>query len=94
MFEPYCPPPSFYFTVMVADTGAALQMSSMADAGFQEASGLEAKIETEALKEGGENRFIHQLPGVTSSPNLVLRPAMSRGLRFCPNGRRRPSVPP
>lgn len=73
MFEPYCPPPSFYFTVMVADTGAALQMSSMTDAGFQEASGLEAKIETEALKEGGENRFIHQLPGVTSSPNLVLR---------------------
>ena len=73
MFEPYCPPPSFYFTVMVADTGAALQMSSMADAGFQEASGLEAKIETEALKEGGENRYVHQLPGATSSPNLVLR---------------------
>jgi phage tail-like protein len=73
IFGNYYPPPAFYFTVMVAGSGTPLQLSSMADAGFQEASGLEAKIETEALKEGGENRYVHQLPGATISPNLVLR---------------------
>ncbi|MBV7534717.1 phage tail protein [Duganella sp. sic0402] len=69
----YRPPPGFFFTVMVAGTGTALQLSSIADASFQEASGLEAKIELEAVKEGGENRFVHQLPGQTTTPNLVLR---------------------
>ncbi len=34
---------------------------------------MEAKISTEEVTEGGENRFVHQLPGVTKSPNLVLR---------------------
>lgn len=73
MSEPYYPPPGFFFTVAVADTGTPLQMSSMADTGFQEASGLEARIETEAVREGGENRYVHQLPGPSRSPNLVLR---------------------
>ena len=69
----YYPPPAFLFTVVVAGTGTALQALSGADASFREASGLEAKIELEAVPEGGENRFVHQLPGVTKSPNLVLR---------------------
>lgn len=69
----YCPPPAFAFTVMVAGSGTALQLSSMADASFQEVSGLEAKIELESVKEGGENRYVHQLPSQSSSPNLVLR---------------------
>jgi phage tail-like protein len=69
----YLPPPAFFFTVNVAGTGAHLQMSTPTDASFQEASGLEAKIDLEEVREGGENRFVHQLPGVTRSPNLVLR---------------------
>lgn len=69
----YYPPPAFAFTVAVAGTGTTLQMSSPTDAGFQEASGIEAKIDLEEVVEGGENRFVHQLPGVTRSPNLVLR---------------------
>lgn len=69
----YYPPPAFYFSVTVSGTGTSLQMSNPVDASFQEASGLEARIETEAVPEGGENRFVHQLPGVTKSPNLVLR---------------------
>ncbi|NVM78404.1 phage tail-like protein [Duganella sp. SG902] len=73
MFATYHPPPAFSFTVMVAGVGTPLQLSSLADTSFQEASGLEARIDTEALAEGGENRFVHQLPGVTKSPNLVLR---------------------
>lgn len=73
MFGAYRPPPAFSFTVMVAGVGTPLQLSSLADTSFQEASGLEAKIETQALAEGGENRYVHQLPGATRSPNLVLR---------------------
>ena len=69
----YYPPPGFCFTVLVAGVGAPLQLSSLSDAAFQEASGLEARIETEAVPEGGENRYVHQLPGRTKSPNLVLR---------------------
>ncbi len=73
MSKVYFPPPAFSFTVTVAGTGTALQLSSTADASFQEVSGLEAKIETEAVTEGGENRFVHQLPSATKTPNLVLR---------------------
>lgn len=73
MANVYYPPPAFSFTVAVAGSGTNLQLSSIADASFQEVSGLEAKVETEAVAEGGENRFVHQLPGVTKSPNLVLR---------------------
>jgi phage tail-like protein len=69
----YFPPPAFYFTVAVAGRGTALQLLSGADASFQEISGIEAKIEVETVNEGGENRFALQLPGVTKSPNLVLR---------------------
>jgi phage tail-like protein len=69
----YFPPPAFYFTVAVAGTGTALQAMSVADASFQDISGIEAKLETESVSEGGENRFAHALPTVTKSPNLVLK---------------------
>lgn len=39
----------------------------------QEMSGLEASIETEPVVEGGENRFVHQLPKAARHANLVLR---------------------
>lgn len=32
------------------------------DARFQSVSGLDVQLETESLKEGGENRFEHQIP--------------------------------
>ncbi len=69
----YYPPPAFFFTVAVAGTGTALQLASLTDGSFQDVSGIEAKIETEDVREGGENRFAHHLPGVTKTPNLVLR---------------------
>lgn len=40
---------------------------------FQEVSGLTATMEMELLKEGGENRFVHQLPVRTSYNELVLK---------------------
>lgn len=43
------------------------------DIKFQEVSGLNATMDMEPFKEGGENRFIHQLPVRTSYSELVLK---------------------
>lgn len=69
----YYPPPGFHFTVSVAGSATPLQASSQIDGSFQEVSGLEGTIDVETVAEGGENRFVHRLPGVTKYPNLVLR---------------------
>jgi phage tail-like protein len=44
--------------------------------GFREVRGLEASVEVKEYAEGGENGYVHKLPGETRYPNLVL----SRGL--------------
>lgn len=43
------------------------------DASFQEATGISLSLETETIKEGGQNRFTHQVPGRTNYDNLVLK---------------------
>lgn len=43
------------------------------DMSFQEVSGLEMKVETEAMREGGEYAFTYMLPTRISQPNLVLK---------------------
>lgn len=43
---------------------------------FTEVSGLELTIATEDILEGGQNGFVHKVPGRISWPNLVL----SRGI--------------
>lgn len=43
---------------------------------FREVSGLELSIDVEEVKEGGQNGFVHKLPGRMSWPNIVL----SRGV--------------
>lgn len=43
------------------------------DVSFQSISGLDVEIEKEVLKEGGENRFEHQLPGRTKYTPLTLK---------------------
>jgi phage tail-like protein len=40
---------------------------------FIEVSGLEVSIEVEEHEEGGENFFVHKLPGRITWPNLVLK---------------------
>jgi len=46
------------------------------DSRFSEVFGLSAEMETLKLKEGGENRFTHELPVKTSFPHLVLKRAV------------------
>ena len=40
---------------------------------FMEVSGLELTIGVEEVSEGGENSYVHKLPGRMSWPNLVLK---------------------
>src|SRR3954447_25473177 len=40
---------------------------------FHEVSGVEVSFEVEEHEEGGENGFVHKLPGRITWPNLVLK---------------------
>lgn len=40
---------------------------------FQEVSGLEVEVGVENVEEGGENGFVHRLPGRMSWPNITLK---------------------
>lgn len=40
---------------------------------FMEVSGLELTVGVEEIQEGGENSFVHKLPGRMTWPNLVLK---------------------
>ena len=72
--QSFYPPVSFYFRVELADkiNGKAKPKSNV-DNSFQEVTGLNVEMETEAVNEGGENRFAHKLPKKTKYSNLVLK---------------------
>ncbi len=60
-------PSAFYFKVAFAAT------LGMSDTSFQEVSGIGSEVETEPYAEGGENRYVHQLPKSIKHPKLVLK---------------------
>jgi phage tail-like protein len=59
--------PAFYFKVAFAEIG------NDSDTSFQDVSGIGSEIEMESYVEGGENRFVHQLPKSVKHPRLVLK---------------------
>lgn len=61
----------FYFNVTFEGLGGFKN-----DARFQSVSGLTVEHEFENIREGGENRFEHKLPGRTKYSDLVLKRAM------------------
>lgn len=62
------PPVGFHFSVVFED------LPSGQEVGFQSVSGINATISQDfTIKEGGENRFTHKLPGRASYENLVLK---------------------
>lgn len=65
------PPAGFYFKVVIDDMPDS-------DSEFQELSGLSMSMETQSVKEAGENRFTHQLPLPAKAEPLVLK----RGLKI------------
>lgn len=64
------PPVSFFFDVsfLSPDFG-----SDVVETRFQSVTGLSVDMQTETLKEGGENRFEHVLPTRTKYSPLVLK---------------------
>ncbi|MDW3223302.1 MAG: phage tail protein [Paracoccaceae bacterium] len=66
------PPVAFHFSVSFVGL-----IPPVPDMAFQEVSGLESSIELEPLTEGGENRFVHQLPKSVKHSNLVLKRSMT-----------------
>jgi phage tail-like protein len=67
------PPVSFHYVVSFNGIG-----DKTIDTQFQSVSGLSAEMETEAVKEGGENRFTHQLPVRASYTDLVLKRGLAK----------------
>jgi phage tail-like protein len=49
-----------------------LDVSGMSIAGFTAISGLEMSFDAYEYQEGGNNGFVHRLPGAMRHPNLVL----------------------
>ena len=60
-------PAAFQFTVSIGSGAATV------DTSFQEVSGLELSMEVDELREGGENRFMHQLPTGVKQTRLTLK---------------------
>ncbi len=69
----YYPPTGFYFRVAFSGVDG---MGGDDQQRFQDVGGLSFEIETETLREGGENRFEYKLPKRTKYPNLVLKRGM------------------
>ncbi|AXT61556.1 phage tail protein [Aquimarina sp. AD10] len=59
----------FYFRVSFLN----LPKGKDVDVQFQSVAGLDVQIEKESLKEGGENRFEHSLPGRRKYTTLTLK---------------------
>jgi len=46
---------------------------------FKSVSGLSVSVTTEDISEGGENEFVHKLPGRLTWPNLVFKRGVTDG---------------
>lgn len=77
------PPSAFYFMVLFDKVGRDM------DTSFQEVSGISSEIEVESVVEGGENRFVYQLPKGVKHSNLELKrgiaPVNSPLIKWCKN---------
>jgi len=80
----YYPPVGFHFSISF-DSSVT---DNDGDARFQSVGGLNVELETETVKEGGENRFVHSLPVRSKYPNLILKRGMltnSKLIDWCIN---------
>ena len=73
MAQTYLPPTSFYFELTILGSPTSPWPRTEVDGSFQEISGIDRELEVQALPEGGENGFTHQLPKRGKHPNLVLK---------------------
>lgn len=77
------PPVSFFFEVVFQGEGLD---KDVVETRFQSVTGLSVDMQTETLKEGGENRFEHILPVRTKYDPLVLKRGLvtdSKMIQWC-----------
>lgn len=67
----WSPPVAFYFRVEFHSD------PKIPDTAFTEVSGLSVELETESLKEGGQNDFTYQLPVRGKQGKLILKRALT-----------------
>ncbi len=65
----YYPPPAFHFRVEFQGVEQAVENDKL----FQSVSGLTVTMQSETIKEGGENRFEHVVPVRAKYSDLVLK---------------------
>jgi len=63
--------PGFYFKV----TFSGFEENEI-EAKFRDVSGIQAELEIEEIRGGGENSYVHRLPKGAKFPNLVLKRAL------------------
>jgi phage tail-like protein len=76
----YYPPVGFHFSVRFSIS------KTENDLRFQSVGGLSVEYETETIKEGGENRFVHSLPVRTKYNDISLKRGLltdSDVLKWC-----------
>ena len=66
--------PAFHFRVQFPEPDFA-----GSDSSFQSVSGLEVAVDTESIREGGENRFEYALPTKTNYSTLTLNRGFLKG---------------
>ena len=71
MLENNYPPAGFYFKIKIGEMPDS-------DSEFQELTGLSMSLDTQSVKEAGENRFTHQLPLPARAEPLILK----RGIKI------------
>jgi phage tail-like protein len=59
-------------------TAFLFEVDGVAIGTFSEISGLEVRVEVATYQEGGENGFVHQLPGRMSWSNITLRRGVTK----------------
>ncbi len=69
------PPVGFHFNVRFLFPDG----EDVADIDFQTVSGLDVQVNTESIREGGENRFERALPNRTQYSNLILKRGLLKG---------------
>ncbi|HEY90613.1 MAG TPA: phage tail protein [Dehalococcoidia bacterium] len=59
-----------------------IEISNIAAAVFSEVNGLDAEVEVKEYAEGGQNGFVHKLPGRMKFTNVTLKRGMTNSLDF------------
>jgi phage tail-like protein len=62
-----------YYDEFVSTSTFLFEVDGLEIGQFQEVNGLEVEVGVESLEEGGENGFVHRLPGRMSWPNISLK---------------------